>query len=144
MAHTEKSVAATPGAQAVCGGNRFEVVVNNAGHPLYNVYRLYAQTGGKRADDRKLLYEADEGGWFNAACVEGRQGPMLLFQSYCGGSACVENKFGIVDARSLKVLLLPGNANVSNEKQAKAVLGREVPSLSDDKVSFCCDSEKSR
>lgn len=131
--------APAPVAQAVCGGARFSVQLHNDGHPLTNVYRLYGQPDGASQAPR-LLYTGDEGGWFYAACVQAPKGPVLLFQSFCGGSVCVEDRFGVVDARTLKILLRPDKANVGNEKKARAILGKDVPDLAKDKASFCCDS----
>jgi hypothetical protein len=128
--------------QASCGQAQFEVQVQSADHPLNNTYRLYGQASAEAT--KRLLYTAAEGGWFYAACVVGRKGPVLLFQSFCGGSACVEDRYGAVDVKTLKLLLKPAKGNVSNAKAAKALLGRPAPYLVEDKASFCCDGDGAR
>ena len=123
---------------ATCGAADFRVEATHGEHPLHNVYRL---EGGPRGANAKLLYTADVGGWFHAACIkDGRGRPRLLFQSSCGGSACVEDKFGIVDPDTLAVLLRPGSANRGNIRRADALLERKTPWIANDGSAFCCDT----
>jgi hypothetical protein len=120
-----------------CGGADFRVDATHGEHPLANVYRLYGSAHGAPA---QLLYTADVGGWFYAACVKDGQGrARLLFQSSCGGSACVEDKFGIVDPATLALMLRPGSANRGNIKRADALLERKTPWIANDGSAFCCD-----
>ena len=120
-----------------CGPTKFRVNVENKGHPLDNRYELVAVTS---AGDKKL-FTAEEGGWLHAACViTTKSEPVLLFQSYCGGSGCVEDKYGIVQAATLKVLVRPSAKNIGNSKQASNVLGKPVPYLPKFKGSFCCEN----
>jgi len=60
--------------------------------------------------------------------------PMLVFQAYCGGSACRDlDNYGIIDPSDLRVLLIPSD---TNRKLAKQILGtdpaqiRETESIS--------------
>jgi hypothetical protein len=123
--------------EAQCGPARFRVNVENKGHPLDNSYELVAVT----TSGNKRLFVAEEGGWLHAACVRNAKGqPMLLFQSYCGGSKCVEDKYGIVDPTSLNVLLKPSAKNVGNAKEASKLLGKSVPYLPKYKEAFCCEN----
>ena len=120
-----------------CGAADFRVEATHGEHPLANVYRLY---GGAHGAAAQLLYTADVGGWFYAACVkDGRGRPRLLFQSSCGGSACVEDKFGVIDPATLAVLLRPGSANRGNIQRADALLERRTPWIANDGSAFCCD-----
>jgi hypothetical protein len=120
-----------------CGAADFRVDATHGQHPLDNVYRLF---GGPHGAAAQLLYTADVGGWFFAACVKDGQGrPRLLFQSSCGGSACVEDKFGIVDPATLALVLQPGSGNRGNIKRADALLGRRTPWIANDGSAFCCD-----
>ncbi len=122
--------------EAQCGPNRFRVNVENKGHPLDNRFELVAARSG--GDNR--LFVADDGGWFHAACLPDRNGePLLVFQNYCGGSGCVEDRYGVVDPRSLKVLLDPGKKNVGNAAAASKLLGKTVPNLLRYKDAFCCE-----
>jgi hypothetical protein len=123
---------------AVCGGTQFEVVAEHHEHPLDNVYRLFS----KKPEQKRvtLVHISNEGNWFYAACLPDKQGvEKLVYQEFCGGSACVEDRYGIVDPQSIKTLLRPPTKNEPNSRQASRLLGQKVPDLSEDKRSFCCD-----
>jgi hypothetical protein len=123
--------------ESACGAADFRIEAAHGQHPLDNVYRLF---GGSHGAAARLLYTGDVGGWFHAACIKDGHGRLrLLFQSSCGGSACVEDKFGIVDPATLALLLQPGSANRGNIKQADALLGRKTPWIANDGSAFCCD-----
>lgn len=135
------AAAQAQGFESACGASDFRIEVTHGQHPLENVYRLFGAPHGGAA---KLLYTGDVGGWFHAACVKDGHGrPRLLFQSSCGGSACVEDKFGIVDPGTLALLLRPGGANRGNIRQADALLGRRTPWIANDGTAFCCDEHSS-
>jgi len=55
-------------------------------------------------------------------CVKAADGrPLVVFQAYCGGSGCQDlDNWGIVDPRSLQVLLAPHDGN---RKEAQRILG---------------------
>jgi hypothetical protein len=137
------SAAATT-VNAQCGGAEFTVVAEGGGHPLANKYMLY----GARPDAhgaKKLLLKGEEGGWFYAACVDSAGStakPWLLVQSYCGGSACVEDRYSIIDPRALKVVLKPKRGNVPNTSDASKFLGKEVPYLPNSGTAFCCEAKR--
>jgi hypothetical protein len=119
-----------------CGDSRFRVTVENRGHPLDNVYSLFGTSSG----GEKRLFIAEDGGWLHAACVTDAKGKsLLLFQSYCGGSACVEDKYGIVEPRGLKLLLTPSAKNIGNSKAASNLLGKPAPYLPRYEGAFCCE-----
>lgn len=118
-----------------CGIMQFRVSEVNNGHPLNNTFTLSAVT----AYGVRELFKGAEGGWFHAACLVAKDGkPILVFQSYCGGSACVEGKYGAIDPNTLKFLLRPSSKNVENHKQLTALLGSSAPHLGHNKVAFCC------
>jgi hypothetical protein len=129
--------------QASCGSSRFVVTVAGGDHPLANVYRIYGQTGLTTPHSR-LLYVANDGGWLDAACVQSKQGPSVLFQAHCGGTACVEARYGLISAQALTLLLQPPSTNASNAKEVQAMLGRRPPALTEPGVSFCCDHAAKR
>ena len=119
-----------------CGTTKFRVTAVNSGTPLENVFTLAAIT----PSGSKNLYVGDEGGWFHAACLAAKNGkPILVFQSYCGGSVCREGKYGAIDPQSLKLLLRPSPKNVENHKELSALLGSSVPHLGEHKGTFCCE-----
>jgi len=122
---------------AKCGGTEFEVAMENRGHPLDNVYRLLAKRPGQ--DWPTQVHLSDIGGWFYAACVSDKEGiQRLVYQESCGGSACVEDKYGIIDTQTLKSLLQPSAKNEGNSALAMRLLNKEVPYLPRDKNAFCC------
>lgn len=124
-----------------CGSAQFEIIRSNRGHPLDTRYELYG-TSFNRALPKRSLYIAEQGGWFYASCVPGKQGlPLLLFQSFCGGSGCVEDKYGLVEPTSLRLLIAPPTKNSGNSKQTSLLLGRQVPYLPNESDAFCCDQK---
>jgi hypothetical protein len=127
--------------ESTCGAATFQVIAENRGHPLDNKYALYSAPS--KDGERKLLYTSDLGGWFYAECVAGADNrKLLLFQAFCGGSTCVENKYGIVDPVDLKLLVIPPSENKGNSKAAQAVLKtKRVPYLPRSKTAFCCDDK---
>jgi hypothetical protein len=114
--------------EAQCGPARFQVHVEKNRHELVVV----------TASGTKPLFIGGEDS-FHAACMTGAKGgPVLVFQSYCGGSGCAADKYGIVDAGSLEFLLRPSPRNLGNASAASKLLDREVPNLADYKPAFCC------
>lgn len=121
--------------QARCGVANFRVIAINNGHPLDNTYVLSAVT----TSGSQVLFKGEDGGWFHAACLTTKGGKQLLvFQSYCGGSACLEGKYGVVDPTSLSLLLKPSAKNVENHKELSALLGSPALHLGQYKEAFCC------
>jgi len=120
-----------------CGDARFEVTKTNRGHPLDNKFSL---TGRGADGSSKVLYESEVGGWFFVSCTKRNNGqPLLLFQEFCGGSVCVEDKYGAIDTSSLKIVLVPSKKNIGNWKDASRLLGRRAPHLPSDESAFCCE-----
>lgn len=130
------SHAGTPEAyETTCGVTKFRVTAINNGHPLDNTFTLAVVT----PSGTTLLYKGEEGGWFDAACLQIKGGkPLLVFQSYCGGSGCLEGKYGAVEPSSLKFLLRPSLKNIENQKQLSDLLGSSAPHLADYQGRFCC------
>jgi hypothetical protein len=127
--------------KTTCGDYEFEVSVSGA-DSLAGSDRIYHLVVFKKGDpqSKKPIYKSEKGDWFEAMCFKSSKGDVVLFQSYCQGSVCVEDKYGIVDGHDLKVLLKPDLKNISNEKEAKTILGTDVPLISKEKNSFCCDT----
>lgn len=121
--------------ESACGPSKFQVSVVNNGHPLDNTFTLSTLTPSAARE----LFKSEEGGWFYAACMAKKdRTPVLVFQSYCGGSGCLEAKYGAIDASSLKPLLLPSSKNIENDKQLSKLLGYPAPHLGQYKKAFCC------
>lgn len=58
----------------------------------------------------------------------GNAKPLVIFQAYCGGSACKDlANWGVIDPKSLRVLTVPSD---SNREEARKLLGSsELPRL---------------
>lgn len=111
--------------EAICGAAKFRVTAVNNGHPLDNTFMLFVVTSSAE----KLLFKAEEGGWFDAACLKTKEGkPLLVFQSYCGGSGCLEGKYGAVEPSSLKFLLRPSSKNIENYNQLSDLMQKDLVS----------------
>jgi len=122
--------------EGACGGTNFRVSVVHGDHPLENVYTLSVVSG----QNSTVVHRSDVGGFFEAACLPAKSGkPLLVFQEFCGGSACIEAKYGAIDPTSKKFVLRPSEKNVSNIHQAESLLGQSVPYLPQLKGRLCCE-----
>lgn len=121
--------------KTACGATKFRVDVVNNGHRLDNTFTLSVVT----SSGTKLLFKGDEGGWFDAACLQAKGGKsVLVFQSYCGGNGCLEGKYGAIEPSTLKFLLRPSSKNIENHKQLSELLGSPALHLGDYQGRFCC------
>ena len=82
--------------------------------------------------------------YLNAACVQNNKGQNLfLFQAFCGGSGCPEDRFGIFDPDTKKMLIKPGHWLKGNYKQAKQFVSEDVlEQLIRHEKNFCCDNKE--
>jgi hypothetical protein len=64
--------------------------------------------------------------FIGGACVPGRDGaPLVVFQAYCGGSACRDlDNWGVVDVRTRRVLLAPDDGNRARAERLAGPLPR--------------------
>jgi hypothetical protein len=70
----------------------------------------------------------------------GHKKPIVLFQAYCGGSACRDlDNWGIVDPSDLHVQLVP---NDWNRKDAQKILGQPLPPQIDRMISIRDEARK--
>jgi hypothetical protein len=119
-----------------CGGAEVEITgVYDATDPGCHTFNKLRMTVHREMQhvDLDLSY-----GFMHAACLANRKGnAMIVFQQYCDGSGCHDlDNYGIVDPRSLKVLLTP---NDTNRDAAAKILGRRrVPALLDHPATKCC------
>lgn len=121
--------------ETACDSVAFRVTSMNNGHPLDNIYSLTAKSS---LGDQEI-FKSDVGGWFHAACIANHEDKaFLVFQNYCGGSHCLEGKYGVVDPSSLKLIISPDAANTENHQDVSRLLGYEVPHLRNFNASFCC------
>jgi hypothetical protein len=113
------------------------VLAELGGHSGYYTYEkvtLTAQTAGKRI----VLNFSDE--HFDAACIVSKKDnkPYIVFQSHCAGNGIVCDtiwNYGIIDAQTLKVLLMP-DATTANTRKATRILGTKPPMLFEYKARF--------
>ena len=121
-----------------CAGTTFRVTKMNHGHPLDNSYVLSAVT----TTGTKEIYTTKQD-WFSAACLKSKSGQnFLVFQASCGGSGCLEGKYGVVNPGSLKLQLRPSEKNIENHKELSVLLGSPAPYLHTYKGAFCCGASK--
>lgn len=121
-----------------CGNSRFEISMQSGTHPLENRFELKGFSLNNQKEKR-TVYVSDVGGWFYAACLSTKdKRPMLVFQEFCGGSACVEDKYGVVEPNTMKIVLTPSKKNVGNSAAASKILGKRIPHLPNEKSAFCC------
>lgn len=117
-----------------CGDASVRLILRSADSQEvgYDEVILTAKT---KSRDIKLVFDD---GWFHAACMSDKRGNRyIVFQNYCTGSGCFDlDNYGIIDAKRLKVLLVPSD---TNRKDASRLLGQDVPPLYRYKGSFCCE-----
>lgn len=75
-----------------------------------------------------LRYRGGGIDFIGATCVnDAQQRPLVVYQAYCGGSGCRDlDNWGIIEPRSLRVLLVP---NDHNRGEAERRLGTPLPTL---------------
>ena len=78
--------------------------------------------------------------FIGAVCTtNGRKEPTIVFQAYCGGSACRDlDNWGIIDPKDLRVLMVP---NDQNRKDAQRLLGVALPEIRN-MISIMREGEK--
>jgi hypothetical protein len=61
-------------------------------------------------------------------CLEAADArPLVVFQAYCGGSACQDGaNWGVIDPALLRVLAVPTD---TNRQEAQKLIGRALPAL---------------
>lgn len=82
-------------------------------------------------DGRSTILRYDGGvDFIGMECRKAKSGkPMLVFQAYCGGSACKDaDNYGIIDPSDLRVLLIPSD---TNRKLAQQILGTAPTQIKD-------------
>lgn len=113
---------AMAGQEFECDGAHVEINVSSPSGPSLVEDARSTVTVARQRSVRELSYVGgiDFVGGHCFSTTGGRA--MVVFQAYCGGSGCRDlDNWGIVDPRSLQVLLAP---NDSNRGDAQRILGR--------------------
>ena len=78
-------------------------------------------------------------GYMHAACLKDSQGQeLIVFQQYCDGSGCQDlDNYGIVDPRTLTVLLMPSDTN--RRAAGRILRQRHPPRLFRHPDAVCCE-----
>lgn len=68
-----------------------------------------------------------ENDFINVSCDNRSDGSLVfVIRHICGGSGCSSLNFGIIDANSGEVILIPGDRYKGNAEKAKSIMGREI------------------
>jgi hypothetical protein len=108
----------------VCAGTAIEISNSDqVGDPFF---RLSLKREKRRL---RINYTAEREFLF-VRCERRGETYVLLVNHFCGGSGCAGENFGIVDLRTLSVLLHPDQSFVGNRDRASAILGHTVKPFS--------------
>lgn len=119
-----------------CGAASFRIAVDQGADWWDRQYSLRAKSEGSSEIE---IYHT-KGGFFYAACVTDSSGrELLLIETFCEGSACPEDHYGIIDPVSQEFLLNPDHYSQGNAREAAFVLGHEPAYLPQSSDSFCCE-----
>lgn len=105
-----------------CAGTKVEITFARSTRFPDTVEAVLIASAGARSTILRYDGNID---FIGAECRKTQQGgPLIVYQAYCGGSACKDlDNFGIIDPKDLRVLLVP---NDSNRIVARQILGSEV------------------
>lgn len=113
-----------------CGKTQFKVTATpyeDDGSLGLSKIIIYAKSGKEFTrlifDNEKRTHQAE---YFAAGCISSQKRNYFVFQNHCGGSGCREDSYGIIDAKSLEVLLTP---SMANQTLAERILGTKIPSI---------------
>ncbi len=68
-----------------------------------------------------------ENDFINVSCDNKSDGSLVfVIRHTCGGSACSNHNFGIIDTASGEVLLTPSDRYKGNAEKANAIMGKEI------------------
>lgn len=132
-------VAGETAISAKCGEATIEIKGTTFPNSETAFSKIILTAESKNESIRLVFDNTDDGLWdaeyFHAACVKGKdKRPYIVFQNYCGGSGCRDlDNYGIIDAKSLRALLMPDD---NNRSRASQILGKKVPYLFDYKERF--------
>lgn len=122
-----------------CGEYRYIVELYNGFNISERNYRLYFQDqNGKK----QLFYQTDHGMILDAACIKDKNARnLMLFLDITGGNGSPEDRYGVFDPHSNKMLIKPESWVSGNSEEVKALLGYPPPFPQEKdrgRIFFCC------
>ncbi|HSH98911.1 MAG: hypothetical protein ACAH07_06180 [Methylophilaceae bacterium] len=114
----------TPHDRFACGVSQIEVFNSNDVKQPYFTIKI-----SNTNHSIKLRYSVRNEFLFARCDTNSQNSPLLLIQHYCGGSGCA-HAFGIIEPKSLQVLLAPSQGMEGNLSEATKVMGHEIKAFS--------------
>lgn len=127
-----------------CGDYKYTIVVSGAETYDTAVIKHYYQ---KQNAKKKLFHQSEHGMFVTAACTKNKNNlDMFIFTEICGGSACIEDIYGLFDPNQKKLLLKPSDWPKGNLEEVIKILGKsDVLDSNHDypfiEHEFCCINE---
>ena len=121
-----------------CG--KYTYIVEIRGFGLYETkYDLYYKIENQ---PKKLFYSTKKGVVLDAACIQNNEKQdLMLFLEFGGGNVGPEDRYGIFNPRTKKMLIQPTSWYTGNSKQVEKIIGHPPPfPVYEDKDGnfFCC------
>jgi len=123
-----------------CGESTYIVEIKGSG--LYETrYNLYYKVENQ---PKELFYKTKTGVILDAACIQDiKKRNLMLFLEFGGGNVGPEDRYGVFDPSTKKMLIQPTNWNKGNFKQVEKIIGYSPPVLNEnDRIFFCCYKRK--
>ena len=137
MFYLSSSVFASSVVKYHCGDTLFLIEKHNISDKMKTHYNLFYVENKKKI----LVYAGENGLPFYASCLKNTKGEALMvFEVFCGGSACPEDRYSIFDPRTKKMLLKSTGIFKGNSDKATEILGYIPPLLYENNSgAICCD-----
>ena len=106
----------------MCDGVKVEITFAKSVQYVDAVEAILVATIDSRSTTLRYDGNVD---FIGAECRKTKRGKaLIIFQAFCGGSACKDlDNFGIIDPKDLRILLVP---NDSNHSLATQIFGADV------------------
>ena len=120
-----ESAIAEPNDKFICSATSVEVFnASNADNPYFS---LRLVRGGKHRD----INFGSELELFSVRCEHGSKGKQFVLVNHtCGAIGCNASNWGIINPRSLKVILVPNQPYIGNEDAAIELIGHSLKPFS--------------
>lgn len=122
-----------------CGGKKFIVEMYNGFDLFETKYKLYFKA---KNTEKQLFFKTKRGVILDTACIQNKKKQeLMLFLEYGGGNVAPEDRYGIFDPNTEKMLLKPTSWDKGNSKEVERLIGYAPPSPvydGKDQTFFCC------